>query len=74
MIAALPPLSEYESADVDIDETTARRLAATGYVTVSPAPVSGWRVTAKNHVGSLVVDDVEGDPIIGPGAMRLGVG
>ena len=53
------PLVEYESVIADIDRATAGRLADTGFVTVSPAPISGWKITAKNYVGSLVVGDVK---------------
>ena len=55
----LPLLHEYESIDVRLSDTAARSIAATGFVHVAPAvDVGRWRITAKEFVGSVVVDDM----------------
>ena len=55
----LPLLHEYESIDVRLTDAAARSIAETGFVNVTPAPdVGRWRITAKEYVGSLVVDDM----------------
>lgn len=60
MTLAIPPLLEYESTTVALTGDQARRLAATGVVTVTPAPDPGWwTLTAHEHVGTLVTGDVE---------------
>lgn len=59
MIVELPTLTEYETVRVRLTDHQARRLAATGVVDVAPADETGWwAVTARERVGSLVVDDV----------------
>lgn len=55
----LPVLVEYESVRLRLADRHARRLAATGFVSVAPDNEAGWwQVTAGDHVGSLVVDDL----------------
>lgn len=55
----LPVLEEYQTTRVALTDRQARRLAATGYLTVSPDRETGWwLVTAGSHVGSVVVDDL----------------
>ncbi|MDE0369488.1 MAG: hypothetical protein OXI84_05025 [bacterium] len=57
----LPPLFEYDTVDVAFSERRARRLdsEAGRYLSVSPHPDRGiWSVTAREHVGTLVVDDM----------------
>jgi 5-methylcytosine-specific restriction enzyme subunit McrC len=55
----LPVLAEYESATIGLTDPQARRLAATGVVTVAPVAGPGqWQVTAQDRVGTLVVDDL----------------
>lgn len=55
----IPVLVEYETTRVRLSDRQARRLSSTGFVTVAPDPAPGyWQVTAGNHVGSLVVDDL----------------
>lgn len=55
-----PTLVEYETTRLELSEATARRLAATGFVSVSPSEAPGfWDVTATEYVGSLTVDDVQ---------------
>ena len=55
----LPVLVEYESTRVQLSDQQARSLASTGYVTVSPDQGLGWwKLTAQDHVGSLVIDDL----------------
>lgn len=55
----MPVLSEYKFEELDLTRSQAERLQQTGFVTVSPAPGTRWRVTASSYVGSLVVDGVE---------------
>lgn len=53
----LPVLVEYETTRARLTDGQARSLAATPFVTVSPDIEPGWwLLTARDHVGSLVVD------------------
>jgi hypothetical protein len=53
-------LLEYESTPLRLTRHQAHRLATTGKVTVAIGAEPGeWLVTAQDHVGSLVVDDVQ---------------
>lgn len=53
----LPLLHEYEWIDVGLSDAAARSIAATGFLNVAPAADLGrWRITAKEFVGSVVVD------------------
>ena len=57
----LPPLREYASAAVHLSDRQARRLEAEvgDYVSVTPLPDPGmWSLTAREYVGTLVVDDI----------------
>ena len=57
----LPRLFEYDTVDVALSERRARRLdsEAGRYLSVSPHPDPGiWSVTAREYVGTLVVDDM----------------
>ena len=52
-------LSEYDTTTVDLSGHQARRIEVVGgnYLTVAPHPDPGmWSVTAREYVGSLVVD------------------
>ncbi|MXZ67973.1 MAG: hypothetical protein F4Z17_03015 [Acidimicrobiia bacterium] len=54
-------LFEYDTVPVALSERRARRLDAEagGYLSISPHPDPGmWSVTAREHVGTLVVDDM----------------
>jgi len=53
----LPILAEHESIRVRLTDQQARSLATTPFVTVAPGGEPGtWVLTAREHVGSLVVD------------------
>ena len=57
----LPPLSEYDTTTVRLSGRQARRLEAEAsrYLSVSPHPDPGtWSLTAREYVGTLVVDDM----------------
>ncbi len=55
-----PTLVEYETTRLELGEGTARRLAATGFVSVSPSESQGfWDVSAGEYVGSLTVDGLQ---------------
>ena len=57
----LSPLFEYDTVPVALSERRARRLdsEAGRYLSVSPHPDPGmWSVTAREYVGTLVVDDM----------------
>ena len=57
----LPTLSEYDTGTVRLSDPQARRLEVVGgdYLTVAPHSDPGmWSVTAREYVGSLVVDDI----------------
>lgn len=59
MTVTLPVLTEHTTVSHRLTDRQARRLAATGVVTVAPAPEPGqWRITAQDQVGTLVVDDL----------------
>lgn len=52
-------LAEYETRAVRLSGRQARRLDSTGFLTVTPHPdPETWSVTAREYVGSLVVDDM----------------
>ena len=52
-------LVEYETRTVPLADRHARRLDSTGFVSVTPHPDPGmWNLTAREYVGSLVVDDM----------------
>jgi 5-methylcytosine-specific restriction enzyme subunit McrC len=51
-------VAEYEPLRAELSDASARALTASGFVTVAADPVPGWwKITAKQYVGSLVVDD-----------------
>lgn len=57
----LPLFSEYDTATVRLSDSQARRLEdeAGNYLSVTPHPDSGmWSVTAREYVGTLVVDSM----------------
>ena len=57
----LPRLFEFDAVDVALSDRRARRLdsEAGRYLSVSPHPDPGmWSVTAREYVGTLVVDDM----------------
>lgn len=53
-------LNEYESIEIDIPQRTADQLVTRHreHVDVSPSGEGPWRITAKQFVGSLSVDDL----------------
>ena len=52
-------LVEYETRTVPLADRHARRLDSTGFVSVTHHPDPGmWNLTAREYVGSLVVDDM----------------
>lgn len=62
MSVVVATLVQYEPELMRLSDHQARRLAAAAgpAVTVTPAPDTGWwSITARDHVGSLVVDDLE---------------
>lgn len=62
MTEGLPSLVQYEPTPLRLSDHQARRLSAAAgtALTVAPAADPGrWLVTAQDHVGSLVVDDLE---------------
>lgn len=57
MTVTLPVITEHTSVSHRLTDRQARRLAATGVVSVAPAPEPGhWRITAQDQVGTLVID------------------
>jgi 5-methylcytosine-specific restriction enzyme subunit McrC len=58
MMPDLGVVAEYEPLRAELSDASARALTASGFVTVATDPAPGWwKITAKQYVGSLVVDD-----------------
>ena len=59
MTMALWRLAEYQHRRIRLSQSQAKKLADTGYISVTPDAEAGWwQMTAGHHVGTLVIDDL----------------